>query len=121
MLCSQLGLQVQVGHDVNSVKNDVSAVKEGMLLYKGSLGEATSESLAEARSTRRQRKLDQIEIPEEHLTITDDLLGKGGFGEVFLADYNGRNAACKLVHVAPDRGALRAIDELDQSVASSHS
>lgn len=34
MLCSQLGLQVQVGHDVKSVKNDVSAVKEGMLLYK---------------------------------------------------------------------------------------
>lgn len=34
MLCSQLGLQVQVGHDVNAVKKDVSSVKEGMLLYK---------------------------------------------------------------------------------------
>ncbi|CAM9894223.1 unnamed protein product [Ectocarpus fasciculatus] len=117
----QLGLQVQVGHDVNAVKNDVSAVKEGMLLYKGSLEEAKSESLAEARSTRRQRKLDQIEIPEEHLTVTGDLLGKGGFGEVFLADYNGRNAACKVVQVAHDRGALSEIDELEESVTSSDS
>ena len=52
--------------------------------------------MAEARRTRRQRKLDQAEIPEEHLTITDELLGKGGFGEVYLADYNGHNAAAKV-------------------------
>lgn len=52
--------------------------------------------MAEARSIRRQRKLDRIEIPEDHLAITSDLLGKGGFGEVFLADYNGHNAAAKV-------------------------
>ena len=45
---------------------------------------------------RRQRKLDQVEIPEDHVTVTGDLLGKGGFGEVYLADYNGHNAAAKV-------------------------
>lgn len=56
-----------------------------------------AQALAEARRVRRQRKLDQIEIPEDHLTTTDELLGKGGFGSVYLADYNGRNAAAKVV------------------------
>ncbi|CAM9445750.1 unnamed protein product [Ectocarpus fasciculatus] len=86
----QLGLHMQVGQDV-------SAIKTGMDLYKGSIAEAQSESLADARRTRRQRKLDQIEIPEEQLTITNEVLGKGGFGEVYLADYNGRNAAAKVL------------------------
>jgi len=52
--------------------------------------------VAEARSIKRQRRLDQVQIPEEHLSIADDLLGKGGFGEVYLADYNGHNAAAKV-------------------------
>lgn len=45
---------------------------------------------------RRQRKLEQVEIPQDQLLITGDLLGKGGFGEVYLADYNGHNAAAKV-------------------------
>ncbi|CAM9108702.1 unnamed protein product [Ectocarpus sp. 8 AP-2014] len=125
----QLGLQLQIGHDMGSVKDsmrsmedDVSAVKhgvkaveEGMNLYRqasqtiscGSNGESTtSESVAEARSIRRQRKLDQVEIPEDQLFITTDLLGKGGFGEVYLADYNGHNAAAKVLYIAHDLGAL---------------
>ena len=61
-----------------------------------SLSEAASESVAEARRVKRQRKLDQVEIPADHLSITDELLGKGGFGEVYLADYNGHNAAAKV-------------------------
>lgn len=52
--------------------------------------------LAEVRTARRQRKLDKIEIPEDEVAITVELLGKGGFGEVYLADYNGRNAAAKV-------------------------
>ncbi|CAM9446055.1 unnamed protein product, partial [Hapterophycus canaliculatus] len=119
-----LGLQVQVG-------NDVSAVKEGMHLHKVSAGHgkqrtlyisstgsltripAISASLAEARSARRQRKLDQVEIPEDHVVITDELLGKGGFGEVFIADYNGRNAAAKVQHITHDFGKLGEDDVLD--------
>ncbi|CAM9106764.1 unnamed protein product [Ectocarpus sp. 13 AM-2016] len=109
----QLGLQLQTGQDVSAVKDDVSAVKdnfdsvrEGMDLYQRSMAEATSESVAEARRIKRQRKLDQVEIPEEHLFITDDLLGKGGFGEVYLADYNGHNAAAKVLYIGHDLGAL---------------
>ena len=59
-----------------------------------------AESLAEARRARRQRKLDQIEIPAEHVTVSDELLGKGGFGAVYIADFNGRNAAVKVIQVA---------------------
>lgn len=55
-----------------------------------------SDSQANTRRSRRKRNLDQLEIPEDHVTITDELLGKGGFGEVFLADYNTRNAAAKV-------------------------
>lgn len=67
-------------------------------LVKGFTAETESESMAAARSARRQRKLDQIEIPEDDVVVTDELLGKGGFGDVFLADINGRNAAAKVLH-----------------------
>ena len=50
----------------------------------------------EARRLRRQRGLDKVEIPEHDVTVTDELLGKGGFGTVYIADYNGRNAAAKV-------------------------
>ncbi|CAN0007820.1 unnamed protein product [Ectocarpus sp. 12 AP-2014] len=117
----QLGLQLQAGHDISSIKDSmrsvdenvsavkdgVKAVEEGMHLHsQGSTAAATSESVAETRRTRRQRKLDRVEIPEEHLFITSDVLGKGGFGEVYLADYNGHNAAAKVLHIAHDLGAL---------------
>lgn len=49
----------------------------------------------EARRARRQRKLEPIKIAEDHVAITEELLGTGGFSEVYLADYNGRNAADK--------------------------
>lgn len=52
--------------------------------------------LLEARCLRRQRKLDAVEIPERYVTVTNELLGKGGFGSVYMADYNGRNAAAKV-------------------------
>ncbi|CAM9156032.1 unnamed protein product [Pylaiella littoralis] len=102
----QLGLQLQTGQDVSAVKDNFDCVREGMDLYQRSMAEATSESVAEARRIKRQRKLDQVEIPEEHLFITDDLLGKGGFGEVYLADYNGHNAAAKVLYIGHDLGAL---------------
>lgn len=55
-----------------------------------------SDSQAEARRARRRRSLDQLEIPEGHVTITEEMLGKGGFGAVYLCDFNGRNAAAKV-------------------------
>ena len=55
-----------------------------------------AESAKSARSLRRQRNLDQIEIPEDHALISEDILGMGGFGTVYIADYNGRNAAAKV-------------------------
>lgn len=58
-----------------------------------------SDSLAEARRVRRQRKLHTIQIAEDHVMVTDELLGKGGFGAVYIADYNGRNAAAKVNHI----------------------
>ncbi|CAM9173780.1 unnamed protein product [Ectocarpus sp. 6 AP-2014] len=38
------------------------------------------------------------------MIFSDELLGKGGFGEVFLAEYNKRNAAAKVLHIAHDLG-----------------
>lgn len=52
--------------------------------------------MAEARRQRRQRNLEQVEIPQEQVCIAKDLLGGGGFGDVFLADYNNRNVAAKV-------------------------
>ncbi|CAN0344511.1 unnamed protein product [Ectocarpus sp. 6 AP-2014] len=113
----QLGLQLQVGQDVGAVKDRFDSVKEGIDLYQLSLSEAASESVAEARRVKRQRKLDQVEIPAEYLSITDELLGKGGFGEVYLADYNGHNAAAKVLHIA----RMGALDETQkQREASQH-
>lgn len=57
---------------------------------------SSAASLLEARRVRRQRKLDMVEIPEPFVTVTDELLGKGGFGAVYIEDYNGRNVAAKV-------------------------
>ncbi|CAN0274037.1 unnamed protein product [Ectocarpus sp. 6 AP-2014] len=117
MMRLQLGLQLQVGQDVGAVKDKFDSVKKGIDLYQLSLSEAASESVAEARRVKRQRKLDQVEIPAEYLSITDELLGKGGFGEVYLADYNGHNAAAKVLHIA-QTGALDETQK--QREASQH-
>ncbi|CAM9308013.1 unnamed protein product, partial [Laminaria digitata] len=124
IVCMQFGLHVQVGNDMNTVRQDVSAVKQdvnaikdGINLYKENTAKLESESLAETRIARRQRTLDQIEIPEEHVAITDELLGKGGFGEVYLADYNGRNAAAKIFYIDNSQGRRGENGILDGSKA----
>lgn len=71
-----------------------------LAVHQRSIDEAKLESLAEACRARRQRKLDKVEIPEDKVIISDELLGRGGFGEVFLAKFNGRNAAVKVRDVA---------------------
>ena len=50
----------------------------------------------EARRMRRQLNLDKVEIAEDDMIVTDESLGKGEFGAVYIADYNGRNAAAKV-------------------------
>ncbi|CAM9121323.1 unnamed protein product, partial [Ectocarpus sp. 13 AM-2016] len=100
-----LGLQVQVGHNVAQVGHDVGQVRHDVAhLVKRATGEAQAESLVEARRSRRQHRLDQIEIPEDQLSITNEMLGKGGFGVVYLADYNGHNAAAKVQHITHGLG-----------------
>lgn len=60
---------------------------------------ANSEAFAAARRARRGRNREQqLEIPADHFEVTNELLGKGSFGAVYLADYNGRNAAAAKVH-----------------------
>lgn len=56
-----------------------------------------AEMIASARRQRPRRNLDQVEIPEDQVTISEEVLGKGGFGAVYIADYNGRNAAAKVI------------------------
>lgn len=49
------------------------------------------------KKRRRQHRLDQLEIPTSEVEITDEVLGRGGFGTVYLADLNGLNAAAKVI------------------------
>eukprot|EP00904_Undaria_pinnatifida_P006344 jgi/Undpi1/283/HiC_scaffold_1.g00279.m1 len=74
---------------------------------------AIAESIVSDRRLRRQRNLDQIEIPADHVMISTDVLGKGGFGTVYIADYNGRNAAAKVILVNADDGHLRGECDAD--------
>lgn len=67
-------------------------------LSQRTMPESSSREISpeEARHLRRKRQLDQIEIPEDQITVTDELLGRGGFGAVHIADFNGQNAAAKV-------------------------
>lgn len=53
-------------------------------------------SAEELKGARRRRSMDEITIPDKYITVTDEVLGRGGFATVFLGDYNGRNVAIKL-------------------------
>lgn len=79
--------------------------------------ESVAKSLAESRRQRRQRRLGQLEIPEDHVTVTNELLGKGGFGAVYIADYNGRNAAAKVVQVEHEIGGPADLDDTDDIIS----
>lgn len=53
----------------------------------------------EARCEKRQWHLQQLEIPEHQLELTDSILGRNGFGEVYLADYTGINVAAEVLQI----------------------
>lgn len=76
---------------------------------------SAAEPVVAARRERRRRRLDKLEIPEDQLILTNDLLGKGGFGAVYMADFNGHNAAAKLVEIEHDFGANACSDDNDES------
>eukprot|EP00903_Cladosiphon_okamuranus_P009797 g9314.t1 len=103
----QLGLQVSLGNKLESVEE---AVQEGLELQR----RATVESGALRRRHRRQQRLDQLEIPVSELDITDEVLGRGGFGTVYLADLGGLNAAAKVI-VFEDDGVDDDDDDHDDS------
>ena len=56
------------------------------------------------RRRRRRQRLDQLEIPVSELDITDEVLGRGGFGTVYLADLGGLNAAAKVIVFEDEAG-----------------
>ncbi|CAM9401021.1 unnamed protein product, partial [Scytosiphon promiscuus] len=86
----QLGLQVRVGHKLEVVGE---AVQEGLDYQR----RASKESATSSKRERRQRRLSQLEIPMSEVDITDEVLGRGGFGTVYLADLHGLNAAAKVI------------------------
>ncbi|CAM9199689.1 unnamed protein product, partial [Ectocarpus sp. 12 AP-2014] len=86
----QLGLQVRVGQNLASVGE---AVQEGIDFHR----RASQESEMVTKKKRRQHRLDQLEIPASDVEVTNEVLGRGGFGTVYLADLHGLNAAAKVV------------------------
>ncbi|CAM9572153.1 unnamed protein product [Ascophyllum nodosum] len=113
----QLDLQVQAGHDLVSVGRDVQTIKAERKTQEHSPERSITDSakyeMAESRRARRQRRLQQLEIPEDQLMLTDVLLGKGGFGEVYLADYSGVNAAAKVLKIGSDQAQEYDLYEFD--------
>lgn len=68
-------------------------------------------SAGESRRRERERILDDLRIPEDQVTVHEDkLLGKGGFGVVYLADYNGGDAAAKVFKFEHGVGSTPARD-----------
>ncbi|CAM9152530.1 unnamed protein product [Ectocarpus sp. 12 AP-2014] len=109
---------VHIGSNVNAIVNKVDRITDDMHAVRHNMdkmiqddrlqgaqsrlseesAESVVDSLAQARRKRRQQKWGEIEIPEGDVEILD-LLGKGGFGEVYMADYMGENVAVKIINV----------------------
>ncbi|CAM9693101.1 unnamed protein product [Ectocarpus sp. 6 AP-2014] len=109
---------VHIGSNVNAIVNKVDRITDDMHAVRYNMdkmiqddrlqgaqsrlseesAESVVHSLAQARRKRRQQKWGEIEIPEGDVEILD-LLGKGGFGEVYMADYMGENVAVKIINV----------------------
>lgn len=53
-----------------------------------------------SRQTRRQRRLDELSISGDKVILTDNVLGKGGFGTVVICNFYDRNAAAKILPIS---------------------
>ena len=71
----------------------------------------------QSRRLRRQRRLDEIEIPEDKLILTDEVLGMGAFGRVVICDYYGRNAAAKILPISHNDYDTNGGDNYDEEEA----
>lgn len=68
-------------------------------------------SPGESRRIKQERILDDLRIPEDQVKVREDrLLGKGGFGVVYLADYNGGDAAAKVFKFEHEIGSTPGRD-----------
>lgn len=77
------------------------AVLRAHTVYQKEASASILRSLSEAedRRARRQAEVDKIEIPEDQVEILD-LVGKGGFANVHVANYRSmeENVAVKVCH-----------------------
>lgn len=81
-----------------------------------SAGENEVNAVAESRRLHRQRCLDQLEVPKDHVILTNELLGRGRFAEVFIADHNGRNAAAKVIQINHGLGESIGLDNSNEDM-----
>eukprot|EP00903_Cladosiphon_okamuranus_P018719 g17232.t1 len=65
-------------------------------------------------SARRRRRLERLEIPEGDVSISSEMLGQGGFGKVYIADYVGGNAAAKVLEIDHGLTGLEGTDDDDE-------
>lgn len=73
--------------------------------------------LVKSARKRRRRRLGQVDIPASDVHIApDEVLGVGGFGTVYLADYHGLNAAVKVVLFKNDPDEERPKAEIEEDV-----
>ena len=79
---------------------------------KGLGSDSTAQAITEFQRAKNQQRLQHdLEIPEDQVGLTDMLLGKGGFTNVFLADYRGINAAMKVVQIDREQPRSTAQDD----------
>ncbi|CAM9099897.1 unnamed protein product, partial [Pylaiella littoralis] len=83
-------LQLGLGIQLESVGG---AVRDSLECHR----HASEQKARTMKRRRRQKRLEQLEIPTSEVEITDEVLGRGGFGNVYLADLNGLNAAAKVI------------------------
>ncbi|CAN0000917.1 unnamed protein product, partial [Ascophyllum nodosum] len=88
---------VSPGHTLRPISTDLAVDLRDQI-------STLQEMLVKSIRKRRRRGVDQVDIPRGEVEVmTDEVLGVGGFGTVYLADYRGSNAAAKVVSFQRDQ------------------